>query len=128
MNPYWQVFSLPGEFNQVILNVILNAAQAIADKIPPGMDQKGTITVKIRKDRSWVVVQVSDTGGGIPKAIQSRVFEPFYTTKEVGKGTGQGLAISRAVIVGKHGGSIDFESAKGVGTTFSIRLPLEIVK
>ena len=72
-----------------------------------------------------VEIRVSDTGTGIPEAIRSRIFDPFFTTKAVGKGTGQGLAISRAVIVDKHGGSIDFESEMERGTTFTINLPLD---
>jgi PAS domain S-box-containing protein len=114
---------LPGEFNQVILNLIVNAAHAIADVIK-GTDKKGTIRVSTAKVREWVEVRISDSGTGIPKEVQPRIFEPFFTTKEVGKGTGQGLAISRSVIVEKHGGTIVFETDEGKGTTFIIRLPL----
>ena len=71
------------------------------------------------------VIRIGDNGCGIPKGIRQRVFDPFFTTKDVGKGTGQGLAISRSVIVDKHGGSLNFETTEGKGTTFIIRLPLE---
>jgi PAS domain S-box-containing protein len=118
---------LPGEINQVILNLIVNAAHAIGDVVDRNGSTKGNITVRTRREGAWAVVEVADTGKGIPAAIQSRIFEPFFTTKEVGKGTGQGLAISRAVVVGKHGGDIGFTSEEGVGTTFSLRLPLDIV-
>ncbi|MEM5786892.1 MAG: ATP-binding protein, partial [Syntrophobacteraceae bacterium] len=106
---------LPGEFNQVILNLIINAAQAISEKQnKSGNRQKGTITVSTRLfDSNTVEIRIADTGTGIPKAIRSRIFDPFFTTKEVGKGTGQGLAISRSVIVDKHGGTIDLESQVG---------------
>jgi signal transduction histidine kinase len=114
---------LPGEFNQVILNLVVNAAHAIADVIK-GTDKKGTIRVSTAKAGEWVEVRISDSGTGIPKEAQPRIFEPFFTTKEVGKGTGQGLAISRSVIVEKHGGTIVFETDEGKGTTFIIRLPL----
>jgi two-component system, NtrC family, sensor kinase len=114
---------LPGEFNQVILNLVVNAAHAIADVIK-GTDKKGTIRVSTAKIGDWVEVRISDSGTGIPKEVQPRIFEPFFTTKEVGKGTGQGLAISRSVIVEKHGGTIVFETDAGKGTTFIIRIPL----
>jgi signal transduction histidine kinase len=114
---------LPGDVNQVILNLIVNAAHAIAPLVGDDEERKGTITVRTRRVGAFVELGVSDTGTGIPPAIQDRIFEPFFTTKEVGKGTGQGLAIARNIIVKKHGGTIAFES--GVrGTTFVVRLPL----
>ncbi|MFO0747748.1 MAG: ABC transporter substrate-binding protein [Myxococcota bacterium] len=112
-----------GELNQVVLNLIVNAAHAIEDRIE-GSDERGLITVRSRRDGEWARIEVSDTGGGIPEAIRERVFDPFFTTKEVGRGTGQGLAIARAVVVEKHGGTLAFETEAGVGTTFVIRLPL----
>ena len=115
---------LPDEFNQVILNLIINAAHAIGDVIGSTENTKGTITIRTRSEGNWVEIRVSDTGTGIPLEARPKIFTPFFTTKEIGKGTGQGLAISRAVIVGKHGGTIDFETAVGRGTTFIIRLPL----
>ena len=113
---------LPGEFNQVILNLVVNASHAIADAVA-GTEKKGTIKVTTARVTDWVEIRISDTGTGIPKKVQSRIFEPFFTTKEVGKGTGQGLAIARSVIVDKHGGTIVFETEEGRGTTFIIRLP-----
>jgi len=114
-----------GEFNQVILNLIVNAAHAIADAIKGSPGAKGTIRISTRRRASWAEVRVSDTGTGIAEEIQGRIFDPFFTTKPVGKGTGQGLAIAHAVIVQKHGGTISFESAPGAGTTFLIQLPLD---
>jgi signal transduction histidine kinase len=121
------VTCLPGEINQVFLNVIVNAAHAIADarKIDPG--RIGRIRISTRCDGSWIEVRVADTGIGIPPAAQGRVFDPFFTTKEVGRGTGQGLAIAYDVIVRKHGGKISFETTEGMGTTFSIKVPLHHV-
>jgi two-component system, NtrC family, sensor kinase len=81
--------------------------------------------VSTRTEERWAVVRITDTGGGIPESIREKIFEPFFTTKEVGRGTGQGLALARAVIVGRHDGMIDFDTTLGVGTTFTIRLPLE---
>jgi signal transduction histidine kinase len=113
---------IAGEFNQVILNLIANAAHAIGDVVADG--GMGTITISTACDGNDVEVRVSDTGTGIPVDLSEKVFDPFFTTKEVGKGTGQGLAIARSVIVDKHGGTIRFETQAGMGTTFIIRLPL----
>jgi two-component system NtrC family sensor kinase len=115
---------LAGEFNQVILNLIINATHTIADVIGDGSKGKGTITITTRQDKEWAEIRVQDTGAGIPEKIRNRIFEPFFTTKGVGKGTGQGLAISRSVVVDKHGGTIAFETQAGKGTTFIIRLPI----
>ncbi|MBI5814175.1 MAG: PAS domain S-box protein [Nitrospinae bacterium] len=114
-----------GEFNQVILNLIVNAAHAIADVVGDGSRSKGTITIGTRKLDNGVEIQLADTGAGIPESIRHKIFDPFFTTKEVGKGTGQGLALARSVIVDKHGGSISFDSEPGKGTVFTIWLPLE---
>jgi PAS domain S-box-containing protein len=116
---------LPWEFNQVILNLIVNAAHAIADAVRQEGTQKGRIKVWTRNYLEWTEIRVQDTGSGIPEKIRSRVFDPFFTTKEIGKGTGQGLAIARSVVVDKHGGTIHFETEEGKGTTFIIRLPLD---
>ena len=112
------------EFNQVILNLVINAAHAIAGVVSDGGTGKGTITVTSRRDGEWVEVRVRDTGAGIPESVRDRIFTPFFTTKEVGKGTGQGLAIAHSVITDKHGGTIRFETETGKGTTFILRLPL----
>ncbi|MBZ5592154.1 MAG: PAS domain S-box protein [Acidobacteriia bacterium] len=115
---------LPAEFNQVILNLVVNAAHAIADVSGRGTG-KGQITISTRRDGEWAEIRVRDTGTGIPHAVRSRIFTPFFTTKEMGRGTGQGLAIAHAVVVTKHGGTLDFETEEGQGTTFIIRLPIE---
>ncbi|MCA8978446.1 MAG: PAS domain S-box protein [Planctomycetes bacterium] len=117
---------LPGELNQVVLNIIVNAAHAIADVVGSDGDQKGTIRVTTMKDGDFVEIRISDTGSGIPEAARSKVFDPFFTTKEVGKGTGQGLAIAHRVVVNQHGGTLAFETELGKGTTFVIRLPLDV--
>lgn len=119
-----QVLCLPGEFNQVILNLVVNAAHAIGDAIKGQTSAKGIIKASTRQDGDWVEVRIRDTGTGIPDYARNKIFEPFFTTKGVGKGTGQGLAIARSVIVDKHGGTIHFETETGQGTTFVIRLPL----
>jgi signal transduction histidine kinase len=90
-----------------------------------GGSGKGKIKVETRNYRAWAEIRIQDTGSGIPDKIRARIFDPFFTTKEIGKGTGQGLAIARSVVVGKHGGTIHFESEEGKGTTFIIRLPYD---
>ena len=108
-----------GELNQVFLNLIINAADAISENHQPG-----TISIKTWSlGDGWVKISISDTGGGIPKANLDKIFEPFFTTKAVGKGTGQGLAIARSIVVGRHGGQLEVASQPGQGTTFTIALP-----
>ncbi len=113
-----------GEVNQVVLNLIVNAAHAIGDVVKEQGGGKGKIRVATRVVDDCVEIAISDTGKGIPPEVRSRIFDPFFTTKEVGKGTGQGLAIARSVIVEKHGGTLHFETEVGKGTTFYIRLPI----
>lgn len=115
---------LAGDLNQVILNLVVNAAQAVASVVGDGSQGRGTITVRTRCDHDWAEIRVEDTGAGIPETIRGRVFDHFFTTKEVGKGTGQGLSIAHNIVVRKHGGAIRFESEEGKGTTFIVRLPL----
>lgn len=110
------------QLNQVFLNIIVNAAHAIADVVTT-TGSRGTITLATRVEDDHVVVAISDTGGGIPEHVRSRMFDPFFTTKDVGKGTGQGLAIANT-IVAKHGGSLTFETTIGSGTTFLVRIPI----
>jgi two-component system, NtrC family, sensor kinase len=115
---------LADEMGQVFLNLLINAAHAIENKLgknPEG--KKGRITLSTRQHDHYVEIRITDTGSGIPENIQNKVFDPFFTTKEVGKGTGQGLAIAHDVIAGKHGGTLVFETEPGIGTTFIIRLP-----
>ncbi len=114
---------LVGQFNQVILNMIVNATHAIAD-VTKGTGAKGTILITTRAVDRWVEIRIADSGAGIPEEIRTKIFDPFFTTKEVGKGTGQGLAIAHSVIVDKHQGTITLESVVGRGTTFIVRLPL----
>lgn len=112
-----------GDVNQVILNLIVNASHAIGDVVQ-GTDKLGHIRVRSWVERNCAVISINDSGGGIPLEIRSRIYDPFFTTKAVGKGTGQGLAIARSVVE-KHGGELTFESEMGVGTTFYIKLPVD---
>jgi signal transduction histidine kinase len=115
----------PGELNQVVLNLVVNAAHAIQEAKAKGdPDRQGVIRISTRKEAEEVVIQVEDNGAGIPEAIRQRIFEPFFTTKPIGKGTGQGLAIAHSVIVDKHKGRLNLDSEVGRGTRFTIALPL----
>jgi two-component system, NtrC family, sensor kinase len=114
----------PGEINQVLLNLVVNAAHAIEDVVCRTR-VRGTITIATRHVGSDVEIAITDTGCGIPDEIRERVFDPFFTTKAVGRGTGQGLALARTTIVDRHGGTLDFESRVGSATTFRIRLPVD---
>jgi signal transduction histidine kinase len=118
------VSCLPAELNQVFLNLIVNAAHAIDNRVKAGDYEKGLIRVSTRVEGTQAVIEVSDNGTGIPEKIRHRIYDPFFTTKAVGKGTGQGLAIARDIVVEKHHGQISCETEEGKGTTFTIRLPL----
>ncbi len=114
---------LAGDINQVFLNLIVNAAHAI-EEVVETQGGKGEISIRTFQQGEDVIIEIQDTGTGIPAEIAQRVFDPFFTTKEIGKGTGQGLAIARHIVIDKHGGSLTFDSQPGIGTTFSIRLPI----
>lgn len=111
-----------GEMNQVFLNLILNAAQAIGGA---GKPLPGRITITTRPANDHAEIIMTDSGTGVPVSIRERIFDPFFTTKDVGKGTGQGLAICRDVVVAKHGGSIDVGGQEGEGAVFTVRIPLD---
>jgi len=105
-----------GQIDQVLMNLLTNAIQAI--------EGPGEIRVCTREQAGDVFIEVTDSGCGIPPAIEGRIFEPFFTTKIAGKGTGLGLAIAHSLI-SRHGGDIRVQSAPGIGSTFTVRLPAE---
>lgn len=115
---------LPDAFNQVILNIIINAAHAVGDVVGNGKTGKGIITVSTARNGDCAEIRIQDTGTGIPESVRSKIFDPFFTTKGVGKKTGQGLAIAHDIVVNKHSGTITFETETGRGTVFILRLPL----
>ena len=121
------VCCLRDEIGQVVLNLVVNAAHAVADTLVPGERERGRIVVSLRRFGADAVdLRVADDGPGIPEGIRTKVFDPFFTTKVVGKGTGQGLSIAYSTVVGKHKGRIFFETETetGSGTTFVVRLPI----
>jgi two-component system, NtrC family, sensor kinase len=115
LTPIPAVLCLAGQLNQVFLNLIVNASHAIAEQ--------GVITLSSGSEGDWVWIQVDDNGCGMSEEVQRRVFEPFYTTKDVGKGTGLGLSLSFS-IVQKHGGAIQVRSQLGQGSAFRIWVPI----
>ena len=113
------VLCRPDDINQALLDLVANAVDAIA-----AADRgRGELRIRTAVDGSHVLVEVSDTGTGIPPAVGERIFDPFFTTKPVGQGIGQGLAAARTIVVDRHQGSICFRTEIGVGSTFTVRLP-----
>jgi len=112
-----------GEMNQVFLNLLVNAAHAIREVVKDS-GAKGKIWVRTVSEGQTVRIEIEDTGCGIPSAIMDRIFKPFFTTKGVGKGSGQGLAIARSIVNAKHNGTLACRSEAGKGSTFIIRLPV----
>ncbi len=112
-----EVECYPGLLNQVFLNLVVNASQAI--------EGEGTVTVRTRHDDNFVDVWVSDTGTGIPSDVRSKIFSAGFSTKPIGEGTGLGLSITREIVEDTHGGNIDFQTELGTGTTFHVRIPVQ---
>ena len=106
---------LPSDINRVVVNLVVNAAHAIAEAARNRADGRRQIIVRTRRDGPWAEIRVEDTGTGISDEIRDRVFEPFFTTKDVGQGTGQGLAMTHAIVVEKHGGTIRFRDRGRAG-------------
>jgi PAS domain S-box-containing protein len=117
------VLCYASDLNQVFLNLIVNAAHAIGEVVAR-TGERGKIHIQTRHVGSDVIIRISDTGTGIPEALHTKIFDAFFTTKEVGKGTGQGLAIARMIVVEKHQGTLTFETELGLGTTFQVKIPV----
>ncbi|MGE4526773.1 MAG: FIST N-terminal domain-containing protein [Rhodospirillaceae bacterium] len=116
-----KILGFPADIHQVLLNLIVNASHAVADKPDGAM---GAIRISTRRDGDWVEIRVADDGPGVPKALRERIFDPFFTTKGVGKGTGQGLSICLDIVVKKHGGKLFLDETAAPGATFVVRLPV----
>lgn len=112
------------KIRQVILNLLKNAAQAIHQCDPPSGPKEPRIILRTSRKNDMICIDVEDNGPGMPDDVRRRIFEPFYTTKNVGDGTGLGLSISYFIITRDHGGTMEVHSTPGRGTTFTIRLPL----
>jgi len=120
-----QIMCIRDELNQVLLNIIVNATHAIEERTHESEQHDGKITISAAKEKGNVIIKVSDNGMGMPPEIKARIFDPFYTTKAVGKGTGQGLSLAYSVIVERHHGKIEAQSDLGKGTVFIISLPID---
>ena len=118
------VLCFASEIGQVILNLIVNAAQSIEERVKDEGMSKGRITVTSAKKGNEAIICVSDTGSGIAEDIQSKIFDPFFTTKDVGVGSGQGLSMAYSIVVKKHAGQIDVQSDEGQGATFTVKIPI----
>ncbi|MDD4205405.1 MAG: ATP-binding protein [Candidatus Delongbacteria bacterium] len=118
--PFCECFE--AELNQVFMNLIVNAAHATKDAVDQKFIEKGIITIKTSHNEGKILISISDNGTGIPDKIKDKIYDPFFTTKEVGKGTGQGLAIAHKAVVDRHGGKIWFETEQNKGTTFYIEV------
>ncbi|VVP77394.1 Adaptive-response sensory-kinase SasA [Pseudomonas fluorescens] len=116
------VLCTANELEQVLLNLLKNAAQAIHQR--PDGAEPGRITLRTRLNPPWAEIQVEDNGVGMPEAVRKRTFEPFFTTKEIGQGTGLGLSVSYFIITNNHKGQMEVQSTPGQGTCFTLRLPL----
>lgn len=114
-----------GDINQVVLNMIVNAGHAIVERFDDPDKLEGLIKVTTKKLAEQVAIEISDNGNGMSEEVKTRIFDQFFTTKEVGKGTGQGLSIAYRLIADKHKGKIEVDSEPGQGTTFRIILPIE---
>jgi len=112
----------PIEIQQVLLNLLKNASQAIAYQEGVIIDPR--ISIRLYHDEDYAVLEVEDNGPGMEESVSSHIFEPFYTTKEVGQGTGLGLSVSYFIISEHHNGTIEVDSHPGRGTRFIIKLPL----
>ena len=119
---------IAGDISQVVLNMIVNSSHALSERSVAGDEEPNTITLTTVSDDDEVRITVRDNGPGMPEEVRARVFEHFFTTKEVGKGTGQGLSLAHRVIVDTYGGSIDVWSEMNVGTAFTIHLPRKEVE
>ncbi|MEM9419879.1 MAG: ATP-binding protein [Planctomycetota bacterium] len=121
------VYGHAGAIGQVLINLIVNAADALEGSRPPqpGSPPTGRIRLTTRHASEWIELVVSDNGPGIPEELRSRIFDPFFTTKDIGEGSGQGLAITHNVIVNKHQGEINLQNNDEGGACFTLRIPLE---
>lgn len=119
-----QILCHISDINQVLMNLIMNSTHAVMDVVGQQSKVKGNVSIKTYTENENIVVAISDTGSGIPKKIQDQIFNPFFTTKPIGQGTGQGLSMAYSVIVEKHGGTISFDTKEGQGSTFFLSLPM----
>ena len=113
----------PNDFMEIMINLITNAAHAIENRRKKDHSLQGVIRIKAERDKDRIRITVSDNGEGIPEDIRNKIFNPFFTTKTVSEGSGQGLPIIKTIIEQKYSGSITFQSMINKGTDFIISIP-----
>lgn len=115
-----------GQMNQVFMNILANAIDAIDEAIANGKisNTPPQIRISTETNQQWVIIRIADNGGGIPESVKQQMFEPLFTTKPIGKGTGLGLSIAHQIVVEKHNGILEVESQPNIGTEFKISLPI----
>ncbi|MEM6869174.1 MAG: HAMP domain-containing sensor histidine kinase, partial [Cyanobacteria bacterium P01_C01_bin.121] len=118
-----EISCYPGQINQVFMNILANAIDAMESGAPPSGPEE--ISISTAADETQVIITITDNAGGMPKAILERIFESQFTTKTAGKGTGLGLSIAHQIVTEVHQGRIECTSVLGEGTTFTITLPLD---
>ncbi len=128
-----KVSVIPQDIGRVLLNLINNAFYAVQQRTSVGVTlshadtmYQPTITVTTQKAADQIIIKVQDNGNGIPEAIKDKIFQPFFTTKPTGQGTGLGLSLAYDIVTKGHNGTIEFQSNPVEGTTFSIRLPISV--
>ena len=115
---------LPQDIGRVILNLLTNAFYAVSEKRKLNIkDYEPTVTVSTKKIGSKVEIRVTDNGSGIPQKVLDKIFQPFFTTKPTGQGTGLGLSLSYDIVTKGHGGELKVETKEGEGSQFTIILP-----
>jgi signal transduction histidine kinase len=121
-----QVKLQPQEMGRVLLNLINNAFYAVNEKAKsiPDVDYQPLVSLSTQKNQNTIIITVSDNGTGMSPSVQEKIFQPFFTTKPTGQGTGLGLSLSYDIVTKVHGGELSVNSELGEGTSFTIRLPL----
>ena len=120
-----QIMVIPQDLSRAVLNVMNNACYAVWNKAQTApADYKPEVTVTVAATPPSLTISIADNGEGMNEEVRQHIFENFFTTKPVGKGTGLGMGITRDIIENKHGGTISFESVEGQGTTFTFTIPM----
>jgi len=117
---------IPQDLGRVILNLLTNAFYVVNEKKKSGLENyEPTVSISTKKIKDNLEIKVTDNGNGMPNSVKEKIFQPFFTTKPTGLGTGLGLSLSYDIIIKGHGGKLNVETEEGQGTTFIIHLPLE---
>jgi signal transduction histidine kinase len=118
---------IPQDMGRVVLNLVTNAFYAVNEKAKAAKasgdtDYKPIVSIVTKKNKNTIEIKVTDNGNGIPDSVKKKIFQPFFTTKPTGQGTGLGLSMSYDIITKGHGGTLKVATEEGKGTTFTIQL------